>query len=265
MFKLRVFSALIGIPLAILAAWHGGLILLFLVGAVMIKGILEMVRLLNNLDLRPNIWLTVSASLMLLLVAYWQEWQVTGVIFTILVISHLLLMVTYYPEYTFKDGAAGVFTTIYLSLFAYVYLLSTLPEGHYWLLLMIASTWASDTFAYGTGRYFGKRQLAPTISPNKTWEGAWGGLVGSVFGTMLAAYLFGIMTTPSFFVIMLLLGLLIGILGQLGDLVESILKRQANIKDSGTMIPGHGGVLDRFDSMLLSAPLVYYFVSVFII
>ena len=266
MLSLRIISAIFGIPLIIGAAWYGGLILMFLVMLIVIKGVFEMLRMLRGLNIFPNIFLTLFGALVLLAIAYLEEWHFTGIVFTVLVILHLLLIVINYPKYRFQDAAAGMFTTIYLSLFAYVYLLSTLPDGRYWLLLMIVSTWTSDTFAYFIGRYFGKRKLAPDISPNKTVEGAVGGLIGAVIGTLIAAYIFfDAVTISSFFVIMLLLGILIAVLAQLGDLVASSLKRQAKIKDSGTVIPGHGGVLDRFDSMLLSAPLVYYFVMVFII
>lgn len=266
MLRWRVISAIFGIPLIIGAAWYGGLVLMFLVMLIVIKGVFEMLRLQRGLSIYPNIFLTLSGSLTLLGVAYLKEWSFAGIVFTILVIAHLLLMVVKYPKYKFQDAAAGMFTTIYMSLFAYIYLLSTLPDGNYWLLLMIASTWTSDTFAYFAGSNLGKRKLAPDISPNKTIEGAVGGLIGAVIGTLIMAYIFfDTVTTSFFFVIMLLLGILIAVLSQLGDLVASSLKRQAKIKDAGTVIPGHGGVLDRFDSMLLSAPLVYYFAVIFII
>jgi phosphatidate cytidylyltransferase len=125
---------------------------------------------------------------------------------------------------------------------------------------MLAGTWASDTAAYFVGKKMGKRKLAPKLSPDKTIEGALGGIAGSITGLFLV-YLIFPAGSPA---IVLALGLLVGIFGLLGDLFESSLKRTAGIKDTGFIIPGHGGVLDRFDSMIFTAPAVYYFVALII-
>lgn len=129
------------------------------------------------------------------------------------------------------------------------------------MLLLLTATWASDTFAYFVGRAIGKHKLAPLLSPKKTVEGAVGGLLGAV----LIGYLFGTFNPQLNMTAVILLGVLIGIASLMGDLVESAFKRQAKVKDSSQIIPGHGGVLDRFDSLLLTAPLVYYVVKLFII
>jgi phosphatidate cytidylyltransferase len=119
---------------------------------------------------------------------------------------------------------------------------------------MFIGTWASDSFAYFVGSALGRHKLCPSISPNKTIEGA----VGAVVGTTLTIAALG-----SFFgwplPLMAVLGALIAVIATLGDLVESVAKRETGIKDSGNIIPGHGGVWDRFDSVLFTAPLVYYF------
>lgn len=258
---LRVLSAAVGIPVIIYAAWRGGLLLLSVIGVIMLLGIFEMFKILKSLNVRPNKTLTWGGALLLLAVAYFQEWSYVGIVLTVLLILHLLSLIRHYPEYTPGDSAAGLFTTLYLSLLIYIYIISTLPNGKHWIFIMLLGTWASDTFAYFVGRSFGRHKLTPNLSPKKTWEGA----VGGVLGTILTVYIYS-----KFFIslppgIAVLLGVLISTASQVGDLIESTLKRQAKIKDSGTIIPGHGGVLDRFDSMLLSAPLVYYFVSVFII
>lgn len=115
-----------------------------------------------------------------------------------------------------------------------------------WLLAVI---WSTDTAAYEVGRRWGKHKLAPHISPNKTWEGAWAGLaVGGILGLLAA-----LITTAAPWLAAFLVSLLISGLGQLGDLVESKVKRLAGVKDSGKLLPGHGGVLDRFDSLLLAS------------
>ena len=119
---------------------------------------------------------------------------------------------------------------------------------------MFIGTWASDSFAYFAGRAFGSHKLAPAISPNKTIEGFFGGLIGTIAVIVGLGWLLA-MPLPQ----MAALGAAIAVLGTLGDLVESMMKRQTGIKDSGAIIPGHGGVWDRFDSVLFTAPLVYYY------
>ncbi len=133
------------------------------------------------------------------------------------------------------------------------------PHGEAFAFLTFASVWAMDTAAYSVGRGFGKRALAPNLSPKKTWEGAGAGFVASL-AVCLAFQKFVLpeAVTP---VQALIIGVVIGAMGQLSDLAESMVKRDAGVKDSGTLLPGHGGVLDRFDSYILCAPAVYYALS----
>jgi phosphatidate cytidylyltransferase len=131
------------------------------------------------------------------------------------------------------------------------------PEGLQWVISALVITWANDTCAYFAGRLFGRHKLHPGVSPNKTWEGFAGGAVGSVAGMFIArAVAFPALTTID----CLALGLLGAVLGPLGDLCESLLKRAHGVKDSGTLIPGHGGLLDRVDALLFNAPAVYLYV-----
>jgi phosphatidate cytidylyltransferase len=128
-------------------------------------------------------------------------------------------------------------------------------EGRDWVMLALFSTFAVDTTAYFVGRAFGKRKLAPTISPGKTWEGAIGGLIGGIGAALLLTLALDIDISYGR---MAFVGLLIGIFAQIGDLAESKLKRSAGIKESGSLIPGHGGILDRLDSVVLTGVVVYY-------
>jgi len=131
------------------------------------------------------------------------------------------------------------------------------PEGLQWVISALVITWANDTCAYFAGRLFGRHKLHPAVSPNKTWEGFAGGAVGSVAGMFIARWVaFPALTTVDCIV----LGLLGAVLGPLGDLCESLLKRAHGVKDSGTLIPGHGGLLDRVDALLFNAPAVYLYV-----
>jgi phosphatidate cytidylyltransferase len=134
-------------------------------------------------------------------------------------------------------------------------LLRELSDWLAWGALVFLGTWSCDTFAYLIGRMWGRHKFAPRISPKKTWEGAVGGFVCSFGVVMLAAWALGLPLLP-----VLGLGLLIPLATIAGDLVESMLKRSAGVKDSGTWVPGHGGLLDRVDSLIFVIPTVYYYV-----
>jgi phosphatidate cytidylyltransferase len=138
---------------------------------------------------------------------------------------------------------------IILPLF-YIYLLKEL--NNYLPLILLFALWSSDTFAYFTGKTFGKIPLVPQISPKKTFEGLLGAIFGSMLIIILTNRLSGLSLTKS-----IIIGALIGVLGQLGDIFESIGKRVSGVKDSSSLIPGHGGVLDRMDSFIFTAPFLY--------
>jgi phosphatidate cytidylyltransferase len=125
----------------------------------------------------------------------------------------------------------------------------------------LTGTWVNDTAAYFVGKFLGRRRLVPSLSPGKTLEGAVGGILGSLLVAIGFIFIY-----PSLPLLpLLVLGLLVGVAAQVGDLVESVFKRQVGVKDAGNLIPGHGGMLDRLDSMLFTAPLVYYYVQKLII
>ena len=150
----------------------------------------------------------------------------------------------------------GIFYVVLL--LAYLLFLRNLEQGNLWLLLLFLIVWSNDTAAYFTGMSFGKRKLYPKISPKKSVEGFVGGLVGGIAAALLAKVIFlQELSVMDGFVI----AIAIGILGPLGDLAESMLKRSSSVKDSGSLIPGHGGILDRIDSILFSGPFLYYFVA----
>ena len=133
--------------------------------------------------------------------------------------------------------------------------------GRNWLLLALLTTFATDTGAYLVGRAIGRHPMAPSISPNKTWEGAIGGFVGAVAAALLVGQFFNLGLSPAAWNWQLpLIGATVGIAAQAGDLLESRLKRLAQVKDAGNLMPGHGGLLDRLDSLLLTIPVVYYLV-----
>ena len=135
-----------------------------------------------------------------------------------------------------------------------------IESGAAWVYLTMAITFLQDTAAYFVGRSMGRHKLAPRLSPKKTWEGAVGGLIGAVSGSLLGLVLLGL---PISLGVAVLLGVVGGVIGPLGDLAESWIKRQVGVKDAGNIIPGHGGVLDRADSLLFTAPALYYLILLF--
>lgn len=253
-------SALVGMPLIILAVRYGEFPLLLLTALLIVLGLLEMMRMLSCLGLRPSVGLAVAGGLILLGGAYLYKGGYPGPSIIVVLFLHLVAGVVFYPRYSLLDGAGTFLGTLYVGLLSYFYLLHNLSHGWTWLIFTLAGTWAGDTMAYLTGKTLGRKRLAPAVSPRKTLEGALGG----IFGSVVSAYIFALVY-PSFISLpqILLLGFLVGIAAELGDLVESAFKRQAALKDAGNLIPGHGGVLDRFDSMIFTAPLVYYYVRLF--
>jgi phosphatidate cytidylyltransferase len=145
--------------------------------------------------------------------------------------------------------------SLYLGfLLRYIALLRALPDGWYLLLLCLAGTFGADCFAFFVGKLFGRHHLFPRISPGKTLEGTMASLLGGALGVLLIAIVF---SRP--LAVIIPLGILISLTALAGDLFESIFKREAGVKDSSHLIPGHGGFLDRLDSVLFTAPLVYYY------
>jgi len=156
----------------------------------------------------------------------------------------------------FAYTLAGIF---YICVcFTSALLLRNLPEGQKLFLLICFATWGADIGAYYVGRFAGKHKLAPNISPGKTVEGFAGGILGSfVFGLLFAYFLY----RPSFGLEAVAAGAIGGIVGPLGDLCESMLKRHFGVKDSGTILPGHGGILDRTDAVMVTIPVFYIFMA----
>ena len=141
-------------------------------------------------------------------------------------------------------------------LLSHVTLINKLPKGIWWVLLLLATVWVGDTFALLIGSWWGRHKLSPRISPHKTVEGFFACFVGAILTVFACKALFlpTVRTVDA-----LCVGLGIALFGQLGDLSESMIKRGAKVKDSGSLIPGHGGVLDRLDSFFFAAPFLYYF------
>jgi phosphatidate cytidylyltransferase len=188
------------------------------------------------------------------------DWQIAGL--TLAAMAYHLLMYERGRDQSGTDFAATVAGILYIGwLGAYFISLVNLPEGRFWLLTVLPAVWAADSGAYIVGTRLGRHKMTPRLSPKKSWEGFLGGIVFSVVITALLAYGWQQLGGPGSAITPLrgvILGLALSTLPTLGDLGESMLKRQVGVKDSGTLLPGHGGVFDRIDSWLWAAPVGYY-------
>jgi len=257
----RVLSALVGIPVILFAVWYGGLPLSTVILILAVLGIYEMSRLWERMGV--HVWLpgALTGGTLYVAAAHFGNGNLSmSAMFVALVIG-IFYLLTVYPSFNFIDLAGTFFTSLYTGwLLTHLISLRQLADGFHYVLLVLAATWGTDTLAYFIGIRFGKHKMAPVISPNKSLEGALGGLAGS----LIAAVVIGLLNPHMSFIHYLVIGLLTGIFGQAGDLVESAFKRLAAVKDSSKVIPGHGGVLDRFDSMYWTAPIVYYYLVILV-
>lgn len=177
----------------------------------------------------------------------------------------LVYMVFNHEECSFSDVSnLFVQTTYVAALFAHIILVRKLAFGQYTMWFIFVTAWLSDTLAYAVGLRFGRNKLIPKISPKKTVEGAVGGLAGSLIFNLI----YGVICSLTFdlsvnYFALIVMSLLVGVMSQIGDLVASCIKREYDKKDYSNLLPGHGGILDRFDSVLFVAPIIYYFVVIF--
>lgn len=258
----RLLSAVVGIPVIIAAAWLGGIYFFLLTVILFFLGLTEIMNLLQKMGLPPKHIPAFIGGGILLLAVYFYGNSSAGVFLPAIMFLFLFnLLFTRERKGALAGIAATFFATLYVGLLSYLYLLRGLDEGIVWLVILLACTWANDTAAYFGGKKFGKTPLAVQISPGKTREGA----ICGIAGCLLIAYLLSLFYVAYPASYLLVLGFIIAVAGQVGDLVESAFKREAGIKDTGHLIPGHVGVLDRFDSLMFTAPLVYHYVRTFII
>ena len=198
-----------------------------------------------------------------------SEWpDRTMAVFCLLSLALLVYCTFMRPvEQVMADATASVFCLVYIGLtLLSLPALHDQPNGASLVTFLLCAVWAGDTVALYVGRAWGKRKLAPTLSPNKTWEGA----IGSMAGSLMAAGILiglamllqkrdlGTLSYPDDIWYWLLMAVVVNVAAQLGDLAESALKRSVGVKDSGTLLPGHGGILDRIDALLLAAPALWY-------
>lgn len=254
----RVISAAVVLPLVLWLVMTGGFVLY--AGLLLVAGLAlyEFWSIVRSAGARPAPEVLFGGAFGFLTLAYLgASDQVGGWLVVVLVYALLRNLVS--PQRKLSNAALGVLGSVYIGWFlAHVYLLreSGPSTGPGVLLVVLLGTWAYDTGAYFVGGRLGRTKLLPNVSPGKSLEGLFGGLFFALLVSWLARSLARIPTLLS-----LALGLVVALAAQAGDFAESAAKREARLKDSGRVLPGHGGLLDRIDSLLFTAPAAYYLVG----
>lgn len=260
-FYQRVFTTFTVGPLALVLIYLGGLFYFIPLALIISLATVEYVRLLGQLGWRLPLGILLPAVLAQLVAGQWPELNLFA---PALLVSLLVVMV--YVLWQYERNEENSVPVTWIALMAGILFMGWLA-GHFfrlraldelaaqWTALVMVGTWIADSAAYLFGKKMGRRKLAPRLSPNKTVEGY---LAGVVLGTLFTVVIAYFLQLPLF--VALLIGLVISIISPAGDLGVSLLKRDAGVKDSGQMLPGHGGALDRIDSLVWSVAMAYYLI-----
>ena len=266
MLRTRLLVSAIILPVLVGVIYVGGWLFQLVLAGLLLLGARELIHFARSEGYAPSFLVAALVVLLSVAAVRWPEVLGPGMAAAILLAMAATLV-------RFQNGDATPLNSFALMLGVGLYLgwlgarlalLRELPAGMGWTIFILFTTFAADTGAYAVGKPFGRHKLAPKISPKKSWEGYVGGaLTGALFGLVVGALagdsLPGL--TPAHG---LMIGLLIGVITPLGDLIVSAFKREAHVKDSSHLIPGHGGMMDRLDTVLLSAVLGYYYIVWFL-
>lgn len=298
--RLRVLSASVLVPVSIFFAYVGGPLYVLFTALVVFLAAREYVQLFQRRDFRPSMPLVVGGALIFVAGAYltsqrghellqwytgydlgsWRNWAYNGTL--LLLLAAMTWHVVDHERgapYTASDWAFTIAGALYLGIFAAhsVLLREDLGLSGRWAVLVVLPVqWVADSAAMMIGRRYGRHKLAPRLSPGKTWEGYVAGVIGGLLAGIVFGAIAGALSSPGFgiepaganirvnWLTGLMVGVLCGLFTPLGDLGESLFKRQVQVKDSSNLVPGHGGVLDRTDSQLWACVIAYYFFAFFV-
>ncbi|MBN1656989.1 MAG: phosphatidate cytidylyltransferase [Anaerolineae bacterium] len=265
MLRTRVLSALVLIPLVAGLTYAGGWVLAAVAALVVVRAAHEIFLLFRAQGYRPSLPVAALVIMALFLSARFPDLHLTGLVLAASLIATLTWQLLRPPGgHPTQSWALTLGVALWLGWLAAHFVLVRdlsaplgLGEGTRWLALVFLVTWINDTAAYFVGKAIGRHPCAPYLSPKKTWEGTVGGWIGGVAATvLLGAWLVDLPWGHG-----LALGALIATVAPFGDLAKSMVKRQLGVKDFSALIPGHGGMMDRIDSLLFVAPVVYYYAT----
>ena len=267
MFLTRLISGILLLTFTFVTMFFGGQLLLITLFMISLIGLYELYKVMKfentplacvgylgafawylNIDTKPNAILDIKVPELM--------------IFSIVVVAALLVFVVKYPKYSANQLFSTIFGIFYIPvMISFIFKTrETIAFGRWLAWMVYVSSWGSDTCAYAVGRLFGRHKLAPNLSPKKSVEGSVGGIIGSA----LIGVIFGLIMSnftgksENLIIIFAVIGGLGSVISQIGDLAASGIKRNYDIKDYGHLIPGHGGILDRYDSIIITAPIVYF-------
>ena len=260
MFKTRLLSGIVLVILALFLIISGHEILLFATLAISCIGMFELYRVFK-MEKTVLAGVGYLAAIVYYCNLQWKFLPDLMILFMAFLILLMFVFVFAYPKFHADQVMAAFFGVVYVAvMLSFIYLTRSLPRGLYLAFLVFLCSWGCDTCAYCVGMLIGKHKMSPKLSPKKSVEGAVGGVAGAALLTALYCFIF---RSPMHLergeiVILAVIAAIAGLISMVGDLTASAIKRNYDIKDYGKLIPGHGGILDRFDSMIITAPIIYF-------
>ncbi len=259
MFKTRLLSGIVLVILALIFIIHGGSLLLVVLGIVSLIGMFELYRVFG---VEKNVGIAgYAAAVVYFLDLRFHMLPDIMLLIMLFLIVCMCFFVFGYPKFTAAQIMSVFFGFFYVPvMLSCIYLTRSLSNGTYLVWLIFLASWGCDTSAYCFGMLFGKHKMTPQLSPKKSVEGAVGGVFGAAVLTIIYGFLFrnGMGASVSYIMWMALVAAIGALIAMVGDLAASAIKRNYDIKDFGKLIPGHGGILDRFDSVIFVAPVIYF-------
>lgn len=260
MFKTRLLSGIVLVILIIGVLYPGGYVTAGAVFLLSLGGVFELLRVYKMEKSSMGIVTYTATVIYYGLLCFGLNRYVMPVILGY-ILAVLSVYVITYPKYRDKDAMSAIMSFFYVTvMLSYVYQIRELKYGGALVVMIFVCSWVNDTFAYCFGVTLGKHKMTPKLSPKKSVEGLLGGLfcsalVGGLYGIFFNKYVYELNNAPVIFAV---IGLAGAVMAVIGDLAASAIKRNNDIKDYGKLIPGHGGILDRFDSIIFTAPIIYY-------
>ena len=262
----RVLVAAVLLPIGLVLIYFGGWAFAVFVTLILGLAAWEYARIFKSGEFRPASWLVISGAVILAVGRAWNGFASSDWLISLLILASMTYHLFAYERG--RDMAASDFAVTLSGIFyigwlgSYLVSLRNLPNGMWWVLIVLPAVWLADSGAYFVGKSIGKRKFSPRLSPKKTWEGYIGGVVVGTLGAAILASLWNLIEPDLITPVQAgLIGLILSLVTVLGDLGASMVKRQFGVKDSSKLIPGHGGVFDRIDSWIWAAVIGYYIVQ----